>query len=256
MRTALVGGGSGGIGSATAAALLKSGHRVVLAARDEQALSATVQRLGGPADFPLDLLVCDLSDPADAAAAVSAVEQRHGALDVLVVNAGGPAPGRVLDVGDEGWRSAFDLLLLGPLALLRAALPAMAERGYGRAVVVTSTAVRQPQAELAASTVLRSAVTAAAKLASREHAHRGVTVNCVAPGATLTARRMHILQSRARAAGVDVDTAAAQDQEAIPTGRSAQPEEIAAAIAFLASPEASYVNGTTLTVDGGRTETI
>ena len=251
-RTALVGGGAGGIGAAAAAALLKDGHRVVLAGRSEKTLTDTAARLGGGVDH----LVCDLADAAAATAAVAEVEQRHGSLDVLIVNAGGPSPGRVLDVGDTQWHDAMDLLLLGPLALLRAALPGMAGRGFGRVVVVTSTAVRQPQPELATSTVLRSAITAAAKLTSLEHADRGITVNCVAPGATLTPRRLQIFQSRAVASGITLDEAAAQDQADIPAGRSAEPEEIAAAIAFLASAGAGYVNGTVLTVDGGRTETI
>jgi 3-oxoacyl-[acyl-carrier protein] reductase len=251
-RTALVGGGAGGIGSATAAALLEGGHRVVLAGRSAATLADTAAHLGGGVDH----LVCDLADPSAAAAAVTEVERRHGALDILVVNAGGPPPGRVLDFTDAQWRASVELLLLGPLALLRAALPGMAARGHGRVVIVTSTAVRQPQAGLAASTVLRSAVTAAAKLASLEHAARGVTVNCVAPGATLTPRRLEILASRAEATGVSPEEAAAQDEAEIPAGRSADPAEIAAAIAFLASADAGYVNGTVLTVDGGRTETI
>jgi 3-oxoacyl-[acyl-carrier protein] reductase len=116
--------------------------------------------------------------------------------------------------------------------------------------------VRQPQPDLAASVVLRSAVTAAAKLLSREFAAEGVTVNCVAPGATSTERRTQILANRARAAHLGFDELDAQDLAHIPAGRAARPTEIAAAVGFLASDEAAYINGTVLTVDGGRTETI
>ncbi|MBB4678660.1 SDR family oxidoreductase [Crossiella cryophila] len=249
-RTALVGGGAGGIGAATAAALLAAGHRVVLAGRTGHTLAATAAALGGGVDH----LVCDLADPAAATAAVAEVRARHGSLDVLVVNAGGPAPGRILAIADDQWHHNLDLLVLGPLALLRAALPPMAKRGFGRVVVIGSTAVRQPQPGLAASTVLRSAMTAAAKLAAREYAHRGVTVNTVAPGATDTPRRLAVLRARARAAGLDLATAITQDQAEIPAARAADPAEIAAAVAYLASPAAGYVNGTVLTVDGGRTE--
>jgi 3-oxoacyl-[acyl-carrier protein] reductase len=200
--------------------------------------------------------VNDVSDPDAAQAAVSEVESRHGALDVLVLNAGGPAPGRILDVGDRQWQEAFDLLLLGPLRLARLALPRMAERGFGRVVFVTSTAVRQPQPDLATSVVLRSAVTAAATLLSREFAAKGVTVNCVAPGATATERRQQILDSRAQAAGRSYEELDAEDTARIPAGRAGHPEEIGVAVAFLASAAASYVNGTVLTVDGGRTGMI
>jgi 3-oxoacyl-[acyl-carrier protein] reductase len=132
----------------------------------------------------------------------------------------------------------------------------MAERGFGRVVFVTSVMVRQPQPDLAASVVLRSATTAAAKLLSRERADRGVTVNCVAPGATATGRRREILEARAAATGVTFADLEAADAADVPVGRAAQPEEIATAVAFLASDAASFVNGTVLTVDGGRTEAV
>ncbi len=249
-RVALVGGGAGGIGSACAAALLVTGHHVVLAGRTEATLAETASTLGADVGH----VVCDLADPAAAADAVTRVRERHGSLDVVVANAGGPAPGRVFDVPADQWHHDLDLLVLGPLALMRAALPVMAGRGFGRVVVISSTAVRQPQPGLAASTVLRSATTSAAKLAALEYADRGVTVNCVAVGATLTPRRLEIVRSRAGAAGIDVATAMAEDLAAIPAGRAAAPREVAAAVAFLASAEAGYVNGTVLTVDGGRTE--
>ena len=192
----------------------------------------------------------------DATAVLAAMTGRYGPPDVLILNAGGPPPGRILDITDDGWRDGAELLLFGPLRLARLVLPAMAERGFGRLVFVTSTAVRQPQPDLAISVVLRAAVTAAAKLLSLEHAADGVTVNCVAPGATDTQRRRDILASRAARTGRPIAEVDAEDASKVPAGRSGTPAEIAAAVAFLASADASYVNGTVLTVDGGRTETF
>jgi 3-oxoacyl-[acyl-carrier protein] reductase len=229
---------------------------VVITGRRADALNSAAARLRERTGGAVQTLVSDIRDPNDAKTVIAEIEAGHGALDVLVLNAGGPAPGRITEIDDQGWQSAFELLLLGPLRLARLALPRMADRGFGRVVFVTSTAVRQPQPDLAASVVLRSAVTAAAKLLAREFAAAGVTVNCVAPGATATERRRQILDNRARLGERTYDELDAEDTASIPAGRAARPEEIGAAVAFLASSAAGYVNGTVLTVDGGRTETI
>jgi 3-oxoacyl-[acyl-carrier protein] reductase len=217
--------------------------------------------LAGRHPEPLDKAAATITERTGAAVATVVADLAVAeiglaeSVDVLVLNAGGPPPGRILDVDDDGWQHAFDLLLRGPLRIARRALPAMAARGFGRVVFVTSTAVRQPQRDLATSVVLRAAVTSAAKLLSAEYADRGVTVNCVAPGPTATDRRHAILTARAARTGVSFDDLDAADLASVPAGRAGQPEEIGAAVAFLASAAASYVNGTVLTVDGGRTET-
>jgi 3-oxoacyl-[acyl-carrier protein] reductase len=253
-RTALIGGGGAGIGYAVAARLAAT-HRVIITGRDSARLQAAAERLtlgGAQVEVGVETLACDIA----ASDAAELVAGRYGALDVLVLNAGGPPPGRILEVTDDAWRAGFDLLLLGPLRLARLVLPGMAARGFGRLVFVTSAVVRQPQPDLAVSVVLRAGVTAAAKLLSREYAAGGVTVNCVAPGATDTERRREVLAGRAERTGQPAAFFDELDARTIPAARPGTPDEIAAAIAFLASDEASYVNGTVLTVDGGRTETV
>jgi 3-oxoacyl-[acyl-carrier protein] reductase len=255
-RTALVVGGASGIGRAAAECLARDGHRVVITGRRSAPLDEAAAALRACTGADVVALAGDVADPASAERTLRTLEERYDGPDVLVLNAGGPQPGRILDVDDAQWQAAFDLLLRGPLRFVRRALPAMAARGYGRVVFVTSTAVRQPQPDLATSVVLRAAVTSAAKLLSREYANKGVTVNCVAPGPTATDRRHEILAARAARTGASLDALDAQDTASVPAGRAARPEEIGAAVSFLASAAASYVNGTVLTVDGGRTETI
>lgn len=213
--------------------------------------------LEAEAGATIGTLVSDIAAPDAAVATLEALNALHGSSpDVLVLNAGGPPPGRILDVTDDAWRAGTELLLLGPLRLARLALPGMAARDFGRLVFITSSAVRQPQPDLAISVVLRAAVTAAAKLLSREFAAYGVTVNCVAPGATDTQRRRDVLASRAARTGVPFTDLDWRDTQEVPAGRPGTPDEIAAAVAFLASADAGYVNGTVLVVDGGRTETF
>jgi 3-oxoacyl-[acyl-carrier protein] reductase len=253
---AIVGGGSAGIGMATGRELALAGHHVVLVGRRLPSLQQTAKDIAKETGAEVGTIVHDLSRADEAAGFLDEVKTEFGEPDVLVLNSGGPPAGRILSLGDEEWRAAADLLLFGPLRLAALALPEMASRGFGRVVVVTSTAVRQPEPVLAASVVLRSAMTAAAKLLSLEFAGQGVTVNCVAPGSTATDRRAEIVAARASAAGRSVEEMTAEDATTVPAGRPAQPREIAEAIAFLASRAAGYINGTVLTVDGGRTVTI
>ncbi|GAB4375718.1 MAG: hypothetical protein Kow0062_15090 [Acidobacteriota bacterium] len=249
---ALVCGASRGIGLATARALAAAGASVCLLARDARALERAAAGIGGGAAA----LVADLDDPADAARRVAVEIERGGAFTILVNNAGGPAGGPLLDAEDAAFETAFRRHVLAAQALVRTLLPGMLEAGWGRIVNIVSTSVRQPIPGLGVSNTIRGAVASWAKTLAGELAPRGITVNNVLPGATRTERLEALIEARARREGRPGSDVADAMRAEIPMGRFAEPEEIAAAVAFLASPAAAYVTGVSLPVDGGRTRCL
>lgn len=237
--TALVTGGSKGIGFAIAEGLAAEGVRLVLAARDERGLAAAAERLAGT---NVVTIAADVSSAKGVRDLVEAAQARAGALDILVANAGGPPAGTPSQLDDGAWARAAELTLMSAVRLSRAVLPGMRERGWGRIVNVTSLSVKQPIAELALSNALRSAVTAFARTLANEVAAEGVTVNNVAPGYTATERLEELFAD---------DYARARLVSSIPAKRFATPEEVASAAVYLCSRQAAYVTGQTIVVDGG-----
>ena len=183
-----------------------------------------------------------MSEPESIDALLGRVTRRFGGADILVVNAGGPPAGTAADLGDDAWARGFELTLMSAVRLSRAALPHMRSEGWGRVINVTSLSVREPIANLTLSNAFRAAVTGFAKTLSAEVAAAGVTVNNVAPGYTATERLEELFEDEG-----------AKDRliDTIPAKRFATPEEIAAAVLFLASKSAGYITGQTLLVDGG-----
>jgi 3-oxoacyl-[acyl-carrier protein] reductase len=246
-RVALVCGASRGLGRAIAAELAAEGALLAVNARDPEKLGAAAAELGPDVlAIPADLAVAG-----EPTRVVEETVARFGRLDVLVANTGGPPAGSHDTLTLADWDAATALLLRSTVELTGAALPGMKERGWGRVLVVTSVAVRQPVDNLILSNSLRAAVTGYAKTLSREVAAQGITVNTILPGYTATERVTDLNRANAEREGVEPDVILARLEASVPMQRLAEPEEFAALAAFLASERAGYITGAAVAVDGG-----
>ena len=255
-RRALVCGSTQGIGRASAEALAAAGAEVVLLARNAEQLRTVRDALPRTAGATHDLLVADFSDPDRVREVVTGYLGSNPPFHILINNSGGPMPGAVLDASLDAFRAAFAMHLLCNHVLVQALVPGMRAAGYGRIVNIVSTSVREPIKGLGVSNTVRAATAGWAKTLSRELGPYGITINNVLPGSTRTARLTMLVAGRATAAKQSVETIEHALTGEIPLGRFAEPEEIAAAVAFLASPAASYITGVSLPVDGGRLASI
>src|SRR5271156_3046441 len=236
-KVALVTGGSRGIGRAIAAELVREGAVVAISSRSPQAIEATAAAIGARA------FVFDSGDVAEAGALVAAVGDVLGPVELLVVNTGGPPGGDALQFTEAQWEAAYRSLVLSPMALVKATVPGMREAGFGRIINVSSSAVREVIDGLMLSNAHRAATLAAWKTLARQLAGDGITLNTLLPGRIATDRIATLYGSLEAA-----EEAAHRD---IPAGRLGQPEEKAAAAAFLCSQSAAYITGIALLVDGG-----
>jgi len=252
-KTALVCGASRGIGLATAHALVDRGCRVVLMARNEPDLLKALKQIKAAQPGEHHHIVGDAGKPDSVTHTVGRWMAEHGSIHILVNNSGGPQPGPIQNAKSEEFLAAFTQHLLAAHEISQCLIPAMREAGYGRIVNVISTSVKQPLHGLGVSITIRAAVASWAKTLSAEVASYGITVNNVLPGATRTERLEQIIGGKATRDGRSPQEVEQEMINEIPAGRFGHPEEIAAAIAFLAGPSAGYINGINLPVDGGRT---
>ncbi len=262
-RGCVVTGASRGIGRETARLLCAEGANVLLIGRHEERLAAAVEEAaaaGADAGGAAAGLALDVTDSDAGERMLAETVERFGALDVLVNNAGS-AKWRDLDeVPDEDWRAQYELNVMAPLRAMRAAAPAMAERGWGRVVNVCSTAGKRPSAAMPEYSVAKAAELSLSRLFADRYAKRGVLVNAICPGPVAAEMWMEpgglLDQSKEMSGAESREHALAEAGAKRPIGRLAEVGEIAAAIVFLCSERASYVAGAAWSVDGGTVQVI
>jgi 3-oxoacyl-[acyl-carrier protein] reductase len=244
-RVYVVTGGARGLGRATAGLLVAEGSRVVLSGRNRDSLDAAVAELGESAVA----VAGDNAAPDTASRVVEAAKDTWGRLDGALISVGGPPPGPALEVTDEVWTSSFQSVFVGGLRVARTVAAAMT--GPGAIAFVLSTSVRAPISNLAVSNGLRPGLAMVAKMLADELGPRDIRVNGLLPGRVATERVAELDEATG-------DAAAARERAiaGIPLGRNGEPEEFAAAAAFLLSPASSFVNGVMLPVDGGMTRSL
>jgi 3-oxoacyl-[acyl-carrier protein] reductase len=255
-KHALVCGASRGIGRATAIALARLGADVTLLARSAAALEAARSALPRPnATQRHTALAVDMNELAVLRSRVEALVQTQP-VQILINNSGGPPAGPAHTATPEEYLRAFQQHVLAAQILVQAVLPGMRGSGYGRIVNVISTSVKEPIRNLGVSNTVRGAMASWAKTLAGELGPFGITVNNVLPGYTETDRLQQLIRERARAGGQSEESVGQALRASVPLGRFAAADEVAAAIAFLASPAASYIHGVSLPVDGGRIQSL
>ena len=254
-KRALVCGSSQGIGRAAAVELASLGASITLIARNGEKLKEVIDHIPADDTESHHYLVADFSNPDKLKTVMDEYLKDHS-IDILINNTGGPAGGQAIDAGTEEFITAFNSHLICNQILVQAVTPAMKKQGFGRIINIISTSVKTPLPGLGVSNTIRGAVASWAKTLSFELAPYGITVNNVLPGFTMTARLESLINSRAEKEGRSYEEIKQQMIGSIPAGRIGHAEEVAAAIAFLASPAAGYINGINLPVDGGRTPSL
>ncbi|BAV04631.1 3-oxoacyl-[acyl-carrier protein] reductase [Filimonas lacunae] len=255
-KTALVCGASQGIGAAVAQELSILGANVVLLARNADKLEKVAAGLDTRRGQIHTYIVADTSEPEQLSKKVADFITSDNPIHILINNTGGPPSGPLLDTDVAELEKAFRSQVVTAHLLAQTLIPGMIQAQFGRIVNITSTSVKQPINGLGISNTVRAAVASWAKTLANEVGQYGITVNNVLPGYTNTDRLGYLFGKQAEASGTGVEEVVKKMEATIPAGRLGQPDELAAAVAFLCMPAAAYINGINLPVDGGRTGTL
>ena len=254
-KNAVICGSSQGIGFAIAAELALMGANCILLARNEEALKTAVSQLDIAIRQTHSYHVIDFNDQNAVRELITKVTVEHP-VHILVNNSGGPKAGAIIDATEEQFLQAFNQHLITNHLLTKAVIGGMKKEGYGRIINIISTSVKTPLKNLGVSNTTRGAVASWAKTMSNELAQFGITVNNILPGLTRTQRLESLINTTATAKKVSAKDVEKQMLEEVPARRFGEAAEIAAVAAFLATPAAAYVNGESIRVDGGRTDSI
>ncbi|GAB6862894.1 SDR family oxidoreductase [Haloplanus litoreus] len=253
-NAALVTASSSGLGKASAKALAREGADVVINGRDERRLAAARDDVESVAADGVDVVTQpgDLTDPDDIERLVETAVDEFGRLDHLVTSAGGPPSGRFVDIGDEEWYEAYDLLVMSVVRLARAAQPHLEADDGGTIVTITSRSVKEAIDSLVLSNSVRMGVIGLEKTLSKEFAPE-IRANAVLPGPHETARIQNLVEAAVERGEYDSYEEGLADWAANPLGRIGDPMELGNTVSFLCSPKSGYINGTAVTIDGGST---
>ncbi|HTQ61115.1 MAG TPA: SDR family oxidoreductase [Methylomirabilota bacterium] len=255
-RVAIVAAASKGLGRAVAEELSREGAEVAICARtapDLETAARRIQEISGREVFWQSL---DVGKAGAVAEFVGKVEERFGRVDICVTNTGGPPSKLFAATTDEDWRVWTEQLLMSVVHFAKAVLPRMQRRNWGRFLTITSYSVKQPVEGLLLSNSLRAGVTGMVRTLANEYGASGITVNNVCPGYTRTDRLDELAAMMGARSGASAEEIFAGWKKLIPAGRLGTPEEFASVVTFLASERASYINGVSLTVDGGATRSL
>ncbi len=255
-KNAMVCGSTQGIGKAAALELAKMGASLTLVARNEDRLKTSLAELDSSNGQKHRYLCADFSSPDGLKKKLDNYLLDGTTIHILINNTGGPSGGPIIKAGIDEFRWAFEMHLICNHILTTSVKAGMKKAGYGRIINVISTSVKQPLNGLGVSNTIRGAVASWAKTMANELGAHGITVNNVLPGATNTARLQSIIQNKAKKLGKSIEDTSSSMKSIIPAARFAEAFEVANAIAFLASPAASYINGINVPVDGGRTKCL
>jgi 3-oxoacyl-[acyl-carrier protein] reductase len=250
-RVAIIAAASKGLGRAVALELAREGAQIAICSRSAESLEAAaalIAKAGGREPFYKSV---DVTDSRAVSAFVAAVEERFGRIDICVTNSGGPPSKLFKDTESLDWHAAVDQLLMSTVFFAKEVLPRMQRNNWGRLITITSYTVKQPVDGMLLSNSVRAAVTGLARTLANEYGPHGITVNNVCPGYTNTDRLGDLAGMMSKRKNTTPEAIFADWERQIPVGRVGTPEEFAAVVTFLASERASYVNGTSIAIDGG-----